>query len=143
MWATFFQNIAATKRQYLLYLTFYLGWGLVMNALGHWLELARFVYWWQVGTCYLLYLLPISLLVRRQSAFQQYLYGLLALAPLEIMGYALGTSYAYPNNIIDRILGERNFTLAMVVFFGASLPFGNKVVAAIERRLFGPVRPWV
>jgi hypothetical protein len=143
MWATFFQNIAATKRQYQIYIAFYLSWGLVMNAIGHWLEIAHFVYWFQVGTCYLLYLLPASLLVRRHSIFQQYLYGLLTLAPLEIVGYSLGTSYAYPDNIIDRIFGERNFSLAMTVFFGASLAIGNKAVAAIERRLFGPVRPWV
>lgn len=114
-----------------------------MNAIGIYLKLACFVSWFQVISCYLLYLLPISLLVRRSSVFQQYLYGLLALAPLELLGYSLGTSYAYPDNIIDRILGERNFTLAMTVFFGWSLPFGNRVVARLERSLFGATRPWV
>jgi hypothetical protein len=143
MLADFFQNIAATKRQYYLYISFYLVWGLCMNAIGKYIELACFVSWFQVISCYVLYLLPASLLVRRKSVFEQYLYGLLVLAPLELLGYSLGTSYAYPDNFIDRILGERNFTLAMTVFFGWSLPFGNKVVAGLERTFFGSVRPWV
>lgn len=143
MWATFFQNIAATKRQYQLYLVFYLLWGFGMNALGKLLQIAEFNHWWQVITCYGLYLLPASLLVRRLSVFQQYLYGLFALAPLEILGYSLGTSRAYEGNFIDQIFGERNFTLAMVIFFGWSLPFGNKAVAWIEKTLFGQTRPWV
>lgn len=137
MRTAFLRNVAATRRQYLLYALVYLLWGFGMNSLGKGLRIAEFATWWQVFTCYGLYLVPASLLVRRQSLFQQYLHGLLVLAPLEILGYALGTSRAYPGNMLDRALGERNFTLAMVVFFGWILPLGNLAVAALERRVFG------
>jgi hypothetical protein len=136
MWATFTRSLAATRRQYLLYVGLYLLSGLVMNALGKLLQIAEFASWWQVISCYVLYLVPASLLVRRYGPFQQYLYGLLALAPLELAGYALGTSLAYPHNILDRIFGERNFVLVMVVFFASILPCGNWAVARLERRLF-------
>ena len=54
-------------------------------------------------------------------------------------GYALGTSRAFEGNLIDRVLGPRNFTLAMVVFFGWILPLGNRAVAWLDGRLFGAV----
>ncbi len=127
----------APRRQLVLYVVLYLAWGLCMNGLGKALRIAEFVSWWQVVSCYVLYLVPASLLVRRYSFFQQYLYGLLALAPLELAGYAIGSSRAYPGNILDRILGERNFTLAMVVFFACYLPLGNRAVAWLDGHLFG------
>lgn len=108
-----------------------------MNGLGKALRIAEFVSWWQVVSCYVLYLVPASLLVRRHGLFQQYLYGLVTLAPLELAGYALGTSRAFPGNLVDRFLGERNFTLAMVVFFACFLPVGNRTVGWLERHLFG------
>jgi len=136
MWTTLTENLRATRRQVLLYVGLYLLCGLVMNALGKLLQIAAFASWWQVVSCYVLYLVPASLLVRRYGPFQQYLYGLLALAPLELAGYALGTSFAYPHNVLDRIFGERNFVLVMVVFFAWVLPCGNWAVARLERRLF-------
>ncbi|HZF14048.1 MAG TPA: hypothetical protein VFE33_35080 [Thermoanaerobaculia bacterium] len=136
LWETLRSNLTATRRQVLLYAAVYLLWGFTMNSLGKLLRIAEFATWWQVITCYVLYLVPASLLVRRCSFFQQYLYGLLTLAPLELLGYALGTSRAYPGNVLDRVLGERNFTLAMVVFFGWLLPLGNGAVAGLERRIF-------
>jgi hypothetical protein len=135
------QNLAATRRQYLLYAVLYLLCGLCMNGMGKLLRIAEFASWWQVISCYVLYLAPASLLVRRQGLAQQYLYGLLTLAPLELSGYALGTSRAYPGNLVDHFLGERNFTLAMVVFFAWILPLGNRAVAGLERYLFGSARP--
>ncbi len=141
MQSNLIQNLPATKRQYKIYVILYLVMGLTMNKIGRYFEIASFLSWFQVVTCYVFYLVPASLLVRRYSPFQQYLYGLLTLAPLELLGYSLGTSYAYPNNIIDKILGERNFTLAMVVFFGVILPLGNKAVSTLEHFLFDPVRP--
>jgi len=130
-------GVRATRRQLCLYAALYLVWGLCMNGLGKLLRIAEFVSWWQVVSCYVLYLVPASLLVRRYGAFQQYLYGLLALAPLELAGYAIGSSRAYPGNLVDQALGERNFTLAMVVFFAWVLPLGNRAVAGLERLLFG------
>ncbi len=141
MWDTLRQNLRATRRQYQIYIVLYLLWGFAMNSVGKLLRIAEFATWWQVFTCYGLYLIPASLLVRRYPVFQQYLYGLLTLAPLEILGYALGTSHAYPGNVLDRVLGERNFTLAMVVFFGWILPLGNLAVARLERVLWRPLAP--
>lgn len=131
-----FQGVRPTRRQLVLYASLYLAWGLCMNGLGKLLRIAEFVSWWQVVSCYVLYLVPASLLVRRYGLFQQYLYGLLALAPLELAGYAIGSSRAYPGNVVDQVLGERNFTLAMVVFFACILPLGNRAVAGLERLLF-------
>lgn len=131
-----FYGVRATRRQLVLYAGLYLLWGLCMNGLGKLLRIAEFVSWWQVVSCYVLYLVPASLFVRRYGVFQQYLYGLLALAPLELAGYAIGSSRAYPGNVVDQILGERNFTLAMVVFFAWILPLGNWAVAGLERLLF-------
>jgi len=137
METTLIENLRATRRQVALYVSFYLLWGLVMNSLGKLLRIAEFATWWQVISCYVLYLVPASLLVRRQSLLQQYLYGLLALAPLELAGYALGTSRAFPGNVVDRVLDEHNFTLAMVVVCAWILPLGNRAVAWLERCFFG------
>jgi hypothetical protein len=138
LWDSLRQNLAATPRQILLYEILYLGWGFTMNALGKALRIAQFAHGWQVLTCYGLYLVPASLLVRRHGPGQQYLFGLLTLAPLELLGYALGTSLAFPGNLLDRVLGERNFSLAMVVFFAALLPLGNWAVDRLERGLWKP-----
>jgi len=138
MWDTLRQNLAVTRRQYQIYLVLYLLWGFTMNSVGKILRIAEFATWWQVFTCYGLYLVPASLLVRRYSLFQQYLYGLLTLAPLELAGYALGTSHAYPGNVLDKVLGERNFTLAMVLFFAAYFPLLNALVSGLHGRLFRP-----
>lgn len=141
LWSWLGRALAARPRQYALYAGLYLGAGLVMNAIGKWLQIAEFLHWWQVITCYVLYLVPASLLVRRHSLFDQYLRGLLTLAPLELLGYAFGTSRAYDDNVIDQVFGARNFTLAMVVFFAATLPAGNAAVRWLEARLFGRPLP--
>lgn len=134
-----YHRLTATRRQYVLYVVVYLLLGLVMNGLGKAWRIAEFATWFQVLSCYGLYLVPVSLLVRHLSVFEQYLRGLLALAPFEMLGYALGTSHAFENNWVDRILGERNFVLAMVVFFAWVLPAGNGLVGWLDRSLFRTV----
>jgi hypothetical protein len=113
--------------------------GTLMNQVGQWLEIARFTYWWQVITVYVLYMVPLSVIFRRLPGWQQYLYGLFPMGLLELGGYALQTSYAYPHNLLDRLLGERNFTLAMTLFFAAYFPLLNGLVSGIHGRLF-PLR---
>jgi hypothetical protein len=115
-----------------LYLALYLPVGFFMNWLGQQAQIAEFRNWWQVLTCYGLYLIPWSLWVRDRTPFEQYLYGLLALGLLEILGYATGSSIAHEGNILDRTLGPRNFTLAMTMWFAAYLPLGNLAVSRIE-----------
>lgn len=115
--------------------------GTLMNQVGQWLEIARFNHGWQVITVYVLYMVPLSALFRRLPWWQQYLYGLFPMGLLEFGGYALHTSYAYPHNLLDRLFGERNFSLAMVLFFSAYLLLLNALVNGLHGRLFRP-RPF-
>ena len=131
------ERFRVPRRTWVIYLVTYICAGLVMNAFGKAAQIAEFKHWWQVGTCYGLYLVPASLWIRHKSFFDQYLFGLLVLALLELGGYAIGSSVAFDGNIIDAVLGPRNFTLAMTVFFAVYLPLGNKAVEGIERMLFG------
>lgn len=118
-------------KRLLIYIIVYFLWGLGMNWIGKELEIAKFTYWWQVIGCYVLYMIPISILVRSYSFFRQYAYGLVAMGVLEFCGYALGTSYIYPNNILDQWFGEHVFALGMALFFALYFPIGNTVVNRI------------
>lgn len=109
--------------------------GFVMNAVGHALGIAAFRHGWQVVTCYGLYLVPVCLAVRRRPLLQQYAFGVLALAPLELFGYAFGSSVAFEGNVVDAVFGPRNFALAMVIFFGALPAAGARLIDLIEARL--------
>ena len=115
----------------------YLAVGFLMNEVGRLAQIAEFSQWWQVLTCYGLYMVPCSLLVRHRHWFDQYLFGLLALGLLELAGYSLGTSIAHPGNVLDADFTERNFSLSMVLWFGLYLPAGNLGVGWLARKL-GP-----
>jgi hypothetical protein len=108
-------RLSISRRELAIYVGVVLALGTVMNSLGKLLELAEFKHWWQVGTCYVGYVLPAALLVRHMRAVEQLAFGLIAMVPLELVGYALGTSIAHPDNLLERAFGMRNFTLAMVV----------------------------
>jgi hypothetical protein len=123
-------------RLLLLYALLYFLFGLGMNALGIALGIARFTFWWQVFTCYVFYMVPISFLLRKYPFHVQYAYGLVATGILEFLGYTLNTSYAYPDNPIDRFFGIRNFSLAMALFFAFYFSLGNWAVGHLNRRLF-------
>lgn len=128
------------RRLILVYCTVYFTWGMAMNWFGSWAEIAKFTFWWQVITCYILYMVPISLLLRNLPFHTQYAYGLVAMGFLEFGGYGLETSYAYPDNLVDRFFGIRNFSLGMALFFALYFPLGNWAVQRIYRLLFGPGR---
>ena len=125
------EKLSADPKLILVYVVLYLSWGFLMDWVGTVLEIARFTYWWQVITVYGLYMIPISLLLRGLSIHMQYAYGLIAMGLLEFTGYALETSYAYPDNIIDAYFGIRNFSLAMTLFFAWYFPLGNWLVGII------------
>lgn len=135
-WAS--SKVKVGPKLLLTYCLVYFLWGLTMNWIGTELEIARFTYWWQVITCYILYMVPISLVLRNLPFHVQYAYGLIAMGLLEFGGYALQTSYAYPDNLLDRFFGERNFALAMALFFALYFPLGNWGVQKIHRMVFGP-----
>ena len=120
----------------LVYIIIYFAWGLGMNYFGTQTEIARFTHWWQVFTVYLVYMVPISLLLRGLPFFQQYAYGLVAMGFLEFAGYALETSYAYPDNILDQLLHIRNFSLAMSFFFALYFPACNCALGKILHNFF-------
>jgi hypothetical protein len=119
-----------------LYVLVYLLWGILMNAFGQFAEIAKFTYWWQIIPTYILYMVPISILLKEYPFFMQYAYGLIAMGLLEFGGYALGTSYIYPNNILDRLFGEHVFALAMALFFAFYFPIGNLLVGKLYVILF-------
>lgn len=133
-WAT--AKLKVDRWLLLTYCFTYFLWGLMMNWVGAELEIARFTYWWQVITCYILYMVPISLLLRNLPFHVQYAYGLIAMCLLEFGGYALQTSYVYPDNILDGLFGERNFALAMALFFALYFPLGNWGVQKIYKTFF-------
>lgn len=136
-WARMKLNV--DKRLILVYGLVYVLWGLGMNWLGIQMEIAKFTFWWQVITCYLLYMVPVSLLLRNLPFHAQYAYGLIAMGILEFGGYALETSYAYPNNLLDQFFGERTFALGMALFFALYFPVGNWAVGKIYQNIFGRV----
>ncbi|MDX1315403.1 MAG: hypothetical protein R3356_07865 [Eudoraea sp.] len=130
------KRLSVDKRLLAVYLIVYFLWGLGMNEFGKALEIARFTFWWQVITVYLLYMVPISLILRPYPFFKQYAYGLVAMGFLEFGGYLFETSYAYPNNIMDQWLGIRNFSLGMSLFFALYFPAGNWLVQKIYNTVF-------
>lgn len=130
------QKFAVDKKLIFLYAIIYFAWGTGMDAFGEFMEIARFTYWWQVITVYLIYMIPISLLLRKLPFHMQYAYGLIAMALLEFGGYYFETSYAYPENLMDQYLNIRNFSLGMALFFALYFPLGNGLVGWVYKLIF-------
>lgn len=127
------KNISGKKL--LIYIVLYFAFGMFMNALGSYLEIAKFTYWWQVITCYVFYMIPVSVVLNGYSFFTQYAYGLVAMGILEFGGYAFGTSYVYPNNIVEQWFGPHTFALGMALFFALYFPLGNWIVNYMHGKL--------
>ena len=125
------------RKLILTYVIVYFAWGVGMNYFGQYMQIARFTYWWQIITCYILYMVPISLLLRNLPFHAQYAYGLVAMGFLEFGGYAIRSSYAYPDNILDQFFSPQNFSLGMALFFALYFPAGNWIVGKIYGVLFG------
>lgn len=118
------------------YTVLYVIMGAIMNSVGIYFEIVRFEHWWQIITCYAMYMVPISILIKEYSFFNQYCYGLLAIGILELSGYTLQTSYVYPNNFLVKLFTPYNLTLAMTLFFAVYFPLGNMLVKFILKKLF-------
>ena len=129
-------KLSVSPRLWLTYIIVYFIWGTVMNWIGSELAIARFTYWWQVITVYVIYMVPISILLRGLPFHMQYAYGLVAMGFLEFSGYALGSSIAYPDNMLDQFFSIRNFSLAMSLFFALYFPLGNWGVTKIYKLIF-------
>ncbi|WP_106794772.1 hypothetical protein [Aquimarina sp. Aq78] len=126
----------APKTLILTYIIIYFLWGLGMNRFGTEVEIARFTYWWQVITCYILYMVPISIILKEYTFFEQYAYGLVAMGILEFLGYWLQSSYVYPDNILDKVFSPQNFSLGMALFFALYFPAGNWLVKKTHDLIF-------
>lgn len=135
-WNFVLHKVNVDKRLLLVYCVIYFTWGMGMDWFGEYVQIAKFTYWWQVITCYILYMVPISLLLRGLPFHMQYAYGLVAMGLLEFGGYALQTSYAYPDNIVDQFFNIRNFSLGMALFFALYFPLGNWLVGKIYVTIF-------
>jgi len=120
-----------------LYCVVYFIWGVAMDKFGTSVEIARFTYWWQVITCYIVYMVPISLLLRKLPFHAQYAYGLVTMGVLEFGGYTLRSSYAYPDNLLDQLFSPQNFSLGMALFFALYYPLGNWGVDKLYQLIFG------
>ena len=134
-------KVKVDNRLLVIYCLVYFAWGLTMNWFGAQVEIAKFTYWWQVITCYIFYMVPISLVLRGLPFHAQYAYGLIAMGLLEFSGYALQTSYAFPNNILDQFFNIRNFSLGMALFFALYFPLGNWGVGRIYALIFKKEHP--
>jgi hypothetical protein len=124
------------RRIWILYLVVYCSAGGVLQAASPRLQIAAFYHDWQVLTLYGLFLVPLSILLRGRPWHVQYAYAVTAIAPVDIGGFALGTSIAYPNNIIERAFGPLSFTLVFVILAGWMPLLGNLLVARLEGWLF-------
>ena len=124
-------KLTVDRRLLFIYVLVYLLCGIFMNWFGTITEIARFVYWWQIITVYIVYMIPISLLLRGLPFYHQYAYGLVAMGLLEFSGYSLNTSFAYPDNVLDKLFNIRNFSLGMALFFALYFPVGNWFVKKI------------
>ena len=125
------EKLHVDEKLILLYVVIYFSWGFCMNYFGSYMQIAQFTYWWQIITCYILYMVPISLLLRNLPFNTQYAYGLVAMALCEFGGYALRSSYVYPDNIPDKLFSQQNFSLSMALFFALYFPLGNWAVGKI------------
>ena len=54
------------------YVVVYALWGIGMNTFGKKARIAEFRYWWQIITVYLLYMIPISLILSPLEWYEQY-----------------------------------------------------------------------
>ena len=130
------EKLKVDKQLILVYVLIYFTWGLCMNYFGSYMHIARFTYWWQIITCYILFMVPVSLLLRGLPFHTQYAYGLVAMALCEFGDYTIRSSYAYPDNLLDKFFSPQNFLLGMALFFVLYFPLGNWVVDKIYTALF-------
>jgi hypothetical protein len=146
MLQTIKQKLSVPTSLWITYLVFYFIWGTCMNEVGKYLGIAQFTYWWQVITCYCICMVPVSILIRDKGFWMQYVYGVIAIAPIEFLGYMNHTSITlnvvqdgyvidYGNNFLARIVDIKNFSLIMVIFFGSYYPLGNIMVGAVYKML--------
>ena len=132
MLAAFFRRFRATPSELVTTCVVFFCIGVLMNSFGKWARIAEFRYWWQVGTCYLGFVVPLALFVRGLSLPLQYCVCVTAFIPLEVVGYAIGSSIAFDGNPFEAVFGIRNFTAVMVAGVALIPPIGLRIVERIR-----------
>ena len=129
---------AHSRQTWALSIGVFLTLGVVMNAAGHALSIAWFKSWWQIVPCYLGYVMPLAMLLRPIHWAERWRLAVLAFIPLELVGYAIGTSVIAPDNIIAAVVGPHNFTLAMVLLVSPTPLIGNLIVDLLSTGFRSP-----
>jgi len=132
MLAAFFLRFRATPAELAITCAVFLSIGVLMNAFGKWARIAEFKHLWQIGTCYLGFVVPLALFVRGLSLPLQYCVCVTAFIPLEVAGYAIGSSIAHDGNVFEAVFGRRNFTAVMVAGVALIPPIGLKIVELLR-----------
>ncbi|HEY0552680.1 MAG TPA: hypothetical protein VGG20_00325 [Thermoanaerobaculia bacterium] len=132
MIAAFFRRFRVAPSELAITCAVFLGIGILMNSFGRWARIAEFRHLWQIGTCYLGFVVPLALFVRGLSLPLQYCVCVTAFIPLEVAGYALGSSIAFDGNAFEALFGTRNFTAVMVAGVALIPPIGLKIVEGIR-----------
>jgi hypothetical protein len=123
------------RAERLLYVAAFIGTGLALQLTAEYTRVARFATVWQVFSIYGGVLLPLAIMMRGRPWHFQYAYSLAVIAPLDLVGFALGTSRFYPGNPIEQLFGRQSFTLGFVLLAGWMPLVGNILIPRIAARL--------
>src|SRR3954454_7106052 len=82
MLAAFLRRFRATPSELATTCAVFLCTGVLMNSFGRWARIAEFKHFWQIGTCYLGFVVPLALFVRGLSFPLQYCVCVAAFLPL-------------------------------------------------------------
>jgi hypothetical protein len=132
MLAAFLHRFRATPSDLAITCAVFLSIGVLMNSFGKWARIAEFKHSWQILTCYLGFVVPLALFVRGLSLPLQYCVSVAAFIPLEVAGYAIGSSIAHDGNAFEAAFGRRNFTAVMVAGVALIPPIGLKIVELLR-----------
>jgi hypothetical protein len=141
MMEAFFRRFRATPSELATAGAVFLCIGILMNSFGQWAHIAEFRHSWQIATCYLGFVLPLALFVRGLPLPLQYCVCVTAFIPLEVAGYAIGSSIAFAGNPFEAAFGVRNFTAVMVAGVALIPPIGLRIVEGLQRRFTASRRP--
>jgi hypothetical protein len=126
MQTSLWHRFRASRSELVVLALVFLAIGTGMNAFGKWARIAHFRHDWQIATCYLGYVLPMALLIRGLSFPIQYCVCVTLFVPLEVGGYALGSSVAFDDNAFE-FFGIRSFTAVMCAGVALIPPIGLRV----------------
>lgn len=132
MFREFIRRLRVSPSELVTTCLVFLAVGMFMNSFGRWAGIAEFKHGWQVATCYLGFVVPLALFIRGLSLPLQYCVCVAAFLPLEVVGYAIGSSITHDNNLFEAVFGVRNFTAVMVAGVSFIPPIGIKIAGYLH-----------